>query len=88
MYSKKYRLTKLEEFGRHNPIYDEADGSVCYLAYLNPGERGWFLFEKFTDEYWYIPHRVHTSVIQDVDYSQDGMVVLTTENTKFTFERI
>ena len=85
MYNKKYRLTKIEEFGRHNHLYDGIEGSVCYLVYLNVGERGWFLYER-KDEYWYIPHRVHTSLVQSVDYSQEGKVILTTEHTRFIFE--
>lgn len=88
MYDKKYRLTKIEEFGRHNHLYDDIEGSRCYLAYLNVGERGWFLYERMTDDYWHIPLRVHTSTVKDVDYSQEGKVILTTENTRFTFEEI
>lgn len=82
MHSKKYRLEKVEEFGRHNPLYEDIAGHVCYLAYLKVGERGWILHHK--SEYdW--PHRIHTSVVQAVKYKDDRVIVMT-ENTKFTFE--
>lgn len=84
MYSKKYKLEKIEEFNEHNPIYDDIElGSICYLAYLKPGERGWFLWE---DAYWYSrPHRIHTSVIKDVKYTRGNQVIVTTQNTRFVF---
>ena len=84
MYNKKYTLTKIEEINGHNPLYDDMEGGVCYLAYLNPGERGWFLYEeKYGSE---VPHRVHTTVIKDVQYTRGNRVIVTTQNTKFTFE--
>lgn len=85
MYNKKYILKKIEEFGKHNSLYDDAEGHVCYLVYLNPGERGWILYE--TGIPYDIPHRIHTSVIQDVEYA-DNRVVVRTQNTRFTFEVI
>lgn len=90
MYSKKYCLEKIEEFNRHNPLYDNMEGSTCYLVYLNVGERGWFLYEDYDpDEYpWHsLPHRVHTSVIKSVKYANE-MAVITTQNTRFTFRLI
>ena len=85
MHDKKYRLVEFEEFNRHNHLYDDIKDAVCYLVYLKVGDRGWFLYEC-KDDYWYIPHRIHTSIIKDVDYSQEGKVIVTTENTRFTFE--
>lgn len=83
MYNKKYILSKIEEFNSYNMIYDDMEGVICYLAYLNPGERGWFLYEeKYGSAF---PHRVHTSVIQDVKYLDDRVIV-ETQNTRFTFE--
>ena len=84
-YNKKYILKKIEEFRRHNPLYDNIEGHVCYLVYLNPGERGWFLHE--TGVWFDPPHRIHTSIVQDVVYSEN-QVIVTTENTQFTFEVI
>lgn len=83
MYSKKYILKKIEELRRHNPLYDGIEGRICYLAYLKVGERGWILHEEH--EYLW-PHRIHTSVVQKVDYTHDNRVIVTTENTRFTFE--
>lgn len=85
MYSKKYCLIKIEELGEHNPIYDDVEGRVCYLAYLNIGERGWFLWE--TDDWFNTTHRVHTSTINNVEY-KDNWVFVETNNTKFTFALI
>lgn len=83
MHNKKYILKKIEEFRRHNPLYDDIEGRVCYLAYLKVGERGWILHQK-NDYDW--PHRIHTSIIQKVDYTRGNQVIVTTENTRFTFE--
>lgn len=80
MYNKKYLLEKIEEMNRHNPIYDDMEDTVCYLAYFNIGERGWFLYE----DYFGSAHRIHTSTVQDVEYT-DNQVFVTTRNTRFTF---
>lgn len=84
MYNKKYRLENIEEFNGHNPIYEDVEGAVCYPAYLNVGERGWFLYIE--DNGWHeYAHRIHTSIIQDVEYTRDNKIVVKTQNTKFTF---
>ena len=81
MYNKKYRLDKIEEFGRHNYIYDDMKGSTCYLEYLNVGERGYFIYEN---EWFGKANRIHTSTIKDVVYT-DNQVLVETQNTRFTF---
>lgn len=86
MYDKKYRLDKIEEFNRHNPMYDDAEGKVCYLAYLYVGRRGLFLWQD-NDHDYKIPHRVSTSVIENVEYA-DNKVIAITKNTKLTFVEI
>lgn len=83
MFNKKYCLDNIEEFNKHNPIYDDVEGQICYLAYLNVGERGWFLYE----DDWLGCHRIHTSVIKDIEYT-DNQVIVATQNTKFTFTLI
>ena len=86
MYNKKYILEKIEEFNTHNSIYDDIEGKTCYLAYLNVGERGWFLYE---DGDWFsTPHRIHTSVIKDVKYTRGNQIIVMTQNTKLTFTLI
>ena len=86
MYSKKYELVSFEEFNRHNALYDDILNSTCYLVYFNVGERGWFLYEE---KYGFsTPHRIHTSVVKDVEYTRGNQVIVTTQNTKFTFELI
>lgn len=80
MYSKKYLLENIEEFNGHNYVYDEAENSTCYLAYLKVGERGWFLYE----DDWFGCHRMHTSTIQNVEYNDDKIIV-ETKNTRLTF---
>ena len=84
MYNKKYILEKIEEFNRHNFIYEGVEGSICYPAYFNVGERGWFLYIE--DNGWSeYAHRIHTSTVQDVEYTRGNQIIVTTKNTKFTF---
>ena len=85
MYNKKYYLEKIEEMNKHNPLYDDMVGCTCYLAYLNIGERGWFLWED--NDWLNTPHRIHTSVIKNVTYI-DNQVFVETQNTKFVFTMI
>ena len=85
MYNKKYRLEKIEEFNKHNPTYEDAEGKVCYLAYLNIGERGWILWES--NDWFSMVHRIYTSVIKDVEYFDDKIIV-ETQNTRLTFKLI
>ena len=83
MYNKKYRLEKIEEFGKHNSIYDDVEGNIAYPVYFNVGERGWFLW---IENGWYeYAHRIHTSVIKDVEYTRGNQIIVTTQNTKFIF---
>lgn len=82
MYNRKYRLDKVEEFNGHNPIYEYAEGCVCYPAYLNVGERGWFLYEG--NDLFNTPHRIHTSTVKSVGYN-DNEIVVETQNTRLTF---
>ena len=84
MYNEKYCIEKIEEFNRHNPIYEGIEGSVCFPAYLNVGERGWVLYIR---DDWFdpTPHRLHTSIIKSVVYTSDNRIIVETENTRFTF---
>lgn len=86
MYSKRYRIEKIEEFNQHNPIYEGVEGRIVYPAYFKVGERGWFLW---VEDGWFkdFAHRIHTSVIQNVVYTDDK-IFITTQNTKFTFVKI
>lgn len=85
MYNKKYILKEIKEFNGHNPYYDDIADHVCYLAYLNAGEIGWFMYESGV---WFEPpHRVHTSIVKNVEYT-DSRVIVTTQNTRLTFELI
>lgn len=83
MYNKKYCLEKIEEFNGHNPIYDGVEGRITYPAYFNIGERGWFLWinDGWIKEF---AHRIHTSVVKNVEYIDDKIIV-ETQNTRFTF---
>lgn len=83
MYNKKYILEKIEEFNGHNPIYDDVEGRVAYPAYFNIGERGWFLW---IEDVWLkeFAHKIHTSVIQSVEYL-DHRIIVETMNTRFVF---
>ena len=86
MYNKKYIIEKIEEFNRHNPLYDDVEGKVAYPAYFNVGERGWFLY---IEDGWFeeFAHRIHTSTVKNVEYFDDYFIV-ETRNTRFTFKLI
>lgn len=89
MYSKKYILNKVDEFGGHNPTYDNKLGCICYPAYLRVGERGWLLCEyQKEDEWMAYPHRLHTSIIKNVEYFRDGRIVIETKHTRLTLKEI
>lgn len=86
MYNKKYILEKIEEFNGHNPIYEGVEGRIAYPTYFNVGERGWFLW---VEDGWFkeFAHRIHTSLIQSVEYLDDTIIV-ETENTRITFRLV
>ena len=86
MYNKKYILEKIEEFNRPNFIYEGVEGSICYPAYFNAGERGWFLYIE--DGGWYeYAHRIHTTIVESVEYTNDEIIVKT-HNTRFVFRLV
>lgn len=80
MYSKKYRLV-LQETGENMQRKIECN-KLCYLAYLKPGDRGWFLIEL--DDGPEFPHRIRTSIVEAVQY-HENKVVVTTENSRYVF---
>ena len=83
MHNKKYIIEKIEEFNHHNLIYEGVEGRIAYPAYFNVGERGWFLWI----EDWLVKefaHRIHTSIIQSVEYIND-VIIVETMNTRFVF---
>lgn len=90
MYDKKFRLIRitkddynsLPHSRRH--FYGNMSGRLCYLGFFKIGERGWFLCEN-GDEFDPV-HRIHTSVVKDVKYEENGNIIVTTENTVYTFE--
>ena len=86
MYNKKYILEKIEESNGHNSVYDGVEGRIAYPAYFNVGERGWFLW---IEDDWFkeFAHRIHTSTVKDVVYT-DNQIFVETQNTKFTFALI
>ena len=86
MYNKKYRLIEIDRPDENKNVCDDMKNSICYLAYLKVGERGWFLYEA--DDPIVPVHRIHTSVIKDVQYTRGNRVVVMTENTKYVFEVI
>lgn len=85
MYNKKYYLREIHKLRKPNPIHEEILNTTCYLAYLNPGERGWFLSE--TEDMFGGVHRIHTSIIKSVEYN-DTEIIVQTENTAYIFEEI
>lgn len=91
MYSKKYKIEKIEQFGRENPVYEGMEGAVCHPAYLRVGERGWLLYEvKLEDEWITRFHRLQLSIIKNVDYviGDKLSIVIDTEHTRLTLREI
>lgn len=86
MYNKKYRLVEIESYMWQNPLHEQIKGRICYLAYLNEGERGWFLAE--TDDMFKPVHRIHTSKVKDIQHPTDNQIVVRTQNTKYVFELV
>lgn len=85
MFNKKYRLIEVES-PNGSDVHRECLGKVCYLAYFNIGERGWFLCD--TEESFNPVHRIHTSNVRYVQHLRGNRVVVLTENTKYVFEVI
>lgn len=84
MYNNRYILKKIEEFGKHNSIYDGVEGHICYPAYFNIGERGWFLYiEDFPFKEY--ATKIHTSIVKNIEYRRDNSFIVETQNTRFTF---
>ena len=84
VYNEKYRVLSVES-KTENPLHDGVrEASFCHMAYLNPGERGWFLYidRTLVGDF---AHRIHTSIIEDVVYDGDKIIVKTM-NTVYTFE--
>ena len=86
MYNIKYRLVEIESFNGYNPVHDNIRGKICYLAYLNEGERGWFLYE--TNDVFDPIHRIHTSTVKEVQYTRGNQIIVFTRNTKYVFKNI
>lgn len=86
MHNKKYRLIEVERPNENKNVHNDIKGSICYLAYLKVGERGWFLYEA--DDPIIPVHRIHTSIIKDVQYTRGNQIIVVTENTKYVFEVI
>lgn len=87
MFDAKYRLTEIADRKRYNPLYEAAEGSVCYLAYFKTGERGWFLYEV-DDDFLAPVHRMHTSEVQNVEFTENGGVIVKTKNATYKFALI
>lgn len=85
MYNKKYCLTQITELRKPNPMHEAILNTICYLAYLNPGEQGWFLSEM--EDIFCGVHRIHTSTVRSVEYNNPEIIV-TTENTTYVFTEI
>ena len=84
MFDKKYRVVSVES-KKFNPMHERVRESFCcYPAYFKIGERGWFLFIEGCG-YDYFSHKVHTTRVKDVIYTENRITVMT-ENTEYIFE--
>ena len=86
MYSKKYRITKVES-NKHNPLHEQVKDTICHPAYLNVGERGWILYRPNDVAGFDIANRLHTSIINNITY-EENQIIVETENTKYVLELI
>lgn len=62
-------------------------GKICYPAYFKVGLRGWFLCEMPESLFSTSVHKIHTSVVQKVEYYDNGLTVYT-QNTTYEFEEV
>lgn len=80
VYSKKYVIETIKECREHNPAYENLVGGYCFPAYLKIGCRGWLLC--VANNSWDLtPHRLHTSIIKDIKYTEDALIIKS-ENTE------
>ena len=87
MYSKKYLITKVES-NKYNPLHEEVKNAICHPAYLNVGERGWILYRPNDWLYEFdVMHRLHTSIVNNVIYDED-QIIIETKNTKYVLELV
>lgn len=89
-YNVKYRVVKIKNKNTRRYIHDEIEGSVCYPAYLNIGERGWLLYCITNHEDVFSPvQKLHTSKIKCVIYSdEEHSITIETKNTIYYLEVI
>lgn len=73
-FQHRYKISDIQEFGIHNPAYDNVVGRVCYPAYIVKGERGLFLIDSDDGT---IPHRFLTSPIADVFCGESEILIRT-----------
>lgn len=86
MYSKKYRITKVES-NKCNPLHEEVKDTICHPAYLNVGERGWILYRPDEFSGFDMANRLHTSIVNNITY-EENQIIVETENTKYVLELI
>ena len=82
MCNKKYRLMNIVT-DKYNPIHEPIIGKICFPAYFNIGERGWFLYKPY--DLFDRTEKVHTSVVEYYIKTPEGFTVQT-NNSKYVFK--
>ena len=67
-------------------IHAESYGAYCTPLRLNKGERGWIAIEP-SDDPGSI-HRLHLSNVEDIEIIPGSSIIVTTENTVYTLEKL
>lgn len=79
MFNKKYQLVDIVSKKKDVQLHKDALNQICYPAYFVVGESGFFVCCLT-----YATHTIKTSLVKNVEYN-DNKIVVTTENTRYTF---
>lgn len=81
----KYRLAvNPKKASAYNYIHDCVDGEIVTVIDLTVGKRGWIAIERGIDSW----HRLHTSIVEQVELLDNGDIRLTTMNTVYVLNKI
>ena len=87
MNTKHYIMeAKPKEGTSYNSLHDEVNGCEAVIIEAKPGDIGWFSY-KYEDYPWNRWHTMHTSIINGVNETDEGIFV-NTRNTIYVFKEI
>lgn len=70
-------------------LHKNIDNAICYIdeSTLTVGEQGLFRYEVDFDTEKPI-HTILTSTVENIEWSEDGTLTVSTKNTEYVFERL